>query len=77
MWADRAGQASMSLNGFVYKERRVLIGYLLCLSCVEALRRAAPERQAELHQQIEARLMRAYEQAVDEESASGVAGIVD
>jgi len=70
MWADAEGQTTLSLNGFVYNERRVLIGYLLCWGCVEALRRASPQRYAALHQQIEARLMRAYEQTIDGASAS-------
>lgn len=70
VWTDRSGQPNLSLNGFMYTERRVLIGYLLCRSCVEALVRAGPQRYAELHRQIEACLIGAYEQAAKAGSVS-------
>jgi hypothetical protein len=70
LWVERDGQTSLSLNGFVYTEQRVLIGYLLCASCVETLRRVEPQRYAKMHEQIEGRLMQAYHEACDTASVS-------
>jgi len=57
------GQDALSLNAFIYRERGVLIGYLLCGRCARKLFRDAkrnPNRQTSLHAAIEANLIKAY-----------------
>jgi hypothetical protein len=57
------GQNALSLNTYIYRERGVLIGYLLCKSCAKTIHTAAqknPYRQTPLHTQIEQFLSAAY-----------------
>jgi len=57
------GQDALSLNVFVYRERRVLIGYFLCRECTEKIFEAAernPGKQTPLHTTIEMNLIKAY-----------------
>lgn len=57
------GKDSLSLNAFIYRERGVLIGYLLCGRCAKKIFRAAkknPYQQIPLHDTIEANLVQAY-----------------
>lgn len=58
------GHYLVSLNGFLYNEQQVLIGYLLCPVCALDLVESSEQRKARLHQQIEARLMAAYHQQI-------------
>ncbi len=58
------GRDSLSLNAFIYRERGVLIGYLLCSRCAKKIFRAAkqnPYQQIALHATIEANLIKAYQ----------------
>jgi len=57
------GKDTLSLNAYIYRERGVLIGYLLCKTCVKTIHAAAqknPYRQTPLHTQIEQFLNAAY-----------------
>jgi hypothetical protein len=57
------GQYMASLNGFVYNEQRVLIGYLLCQVCALALLETSEQRKVLMHQRIERCLMAAYQRS--------------
>ena len=56
----------VSLNGFMYRARGVLIGYIMCMKCATAVMVACQEKEAQLtgttplHQAIEQNLIRAY-----------------
>jgi hypothetical protein len=57
------GKDAVSLNAYIYRERGVLIGYLLCKTCAKTIHTAAqknPYRQIPLHTQIEQFLTAAY-----------------
>jgi len=57
------GKEALSLNAYIYRERGVLIGYLLCKNCAKAIHTAAqknPYRQIPLHSLIEQFLSAAY-----------------
>jgi hypothetical protein len=57
------GKDALSLNAYIYRERGVLIGYLLCKTCARAIHTAAqktPYRQTPLHTQIEQFLNAVY-----------------
>lgn len=59
------GEDALSLNAFIYRERGVLIGYLLCGDCAGKIMRAAkknPYKQIALHATIEKNLVEAYKQ---------------
>ncbi len=59
------GEDALSLNAFIYRERGVLIGYLLCGRCAAAIFKAAqknPYTQTPLHTTIEQNLIKAYRQ---------------
>jgi len=57
----------VSLNGFMYRARGVLIGYVLCMPCATAVMAACQEKTARLtgttslHQKIEQNLILAYQ----------------
>lgn len=58
------GREAISLNTFIYRRRRVLIGYFLCGRCAGVVFMAAQKRpnvQTPLHLAIEERLIQAYE----------------
>ena len=58
------GQEALSLNAFIYRERGVLIGYLLCGSCATTIHQSAqknPYTQTPLHAGIERNLIKAYQ----------------
>lgn len=63
---DERKVSAVSLNGFMYRARGVLIGYVLCMDCARAVMAACQEKQAQLtgtttlHQTIEQNLIRAY-----------------
>ena len=58
------GEEAISLNGFIYRKRGVLIGYVLCSRCATQIFEAAkrnPGRQTARHATIEANLSKAYD----------------
>ena len=58
------GEETLSLNGFIYRKRGVLIGYVLCSRCATQIFEAAkrnPGRQTARHATIEANLSKAYD----------------
>lgn len=54
------GQDALALNSFIYRERGVLIGYLLCSQCAKGIYEATPRSDDALHQNIERNLIAAY-----------------
>ena len=57
------GENAMSINGFIYRQRGVLIAYLLCSRCAQQVMRDAkksPGVETALHDTIEQNLIRAY-----------------
>lgn len=57
------GKEALSLNAFIYRERGVLIGYLLCGRCAEKIFRDAqinPYRETAIHAAIESNLIKGY-----------------
>jgi hypothetical protein len=57
------GEDVLSLNAFIYRERGVLIGYLLCSRCAKQVFRdnkRNPGQETSLHNTIEANLVIAY-----------------
>ena len=57
------GEDSLAINGFMYRERGVLIGYFLCQTCVVYIFDEAqkhPYKQTPLHAKIENNLQDAY-----------------
>jgi len=57
------GEQALSMNAFMYRERGVLIGYLLCSVCANQIFKAAkknPYQQIPLHDDIERNLIAAY-----------------
>ena len=58
------GQAALSINAFIYRERGVLIGYFLCATCAKQIFKDAqkhPYQQTAVHTAIETNLMAAYD----------------
>ena len=57
------GANAMSINGFMYRPRGVLIGYLLCGRCAKQIFREAkknPGVETDLHATVEQTLTQAY-----------------
>jgi hypothetical protein len=57
------GGDAISLNAFIYRERGILIGYVLCSRCAKKIFQAAkvnPYKQIPLHTEIETNLVQAY-----------------
>jgi hypothetical protein len=54
------GKEGIAINSFIYRERGVLIGYLLCGQCAKGIYEATPRSDDELHQNIERTLIAAY-----------------
>jgi hypothetical protein len=54
------GKEGLAINSFIYRERGVLIGYLLCSQCAKGIYEATPRPDDELHQSIERNLIAAY-----------------
>ncbi|MEZ4591749.1 MAG: hypothetical protein R3D55_11510 [Chloroflexota bacterium] len=58
------GKEALSVNGFIYRKRGTLIGYLLCNRCASEIHRSAQKRpgvQIGRHDIIEKTLAAAYE----------------
>jgi hypothetical protein len=61
------GKDALSLNAFIYRERGVLIGYLLCGRCAGKIMRDAeknPYKETALHAKIEKNLIEAYKRYI-------------
>ena len=54
------GKEGLAINSFIYRERGVLIGYLLCSQCAKGIYEGTPRPGDELHQNIERNLIAAY-----------------
>jgi hypothetical protein len=57
------GKEALSINGFMYRERGILIGYFLCEVCTLFIHEQAqkhPYQETPLHAKIEANLKDAY-----------------
>jgi len=57
------GKDALSLNAFIYRERGILIGYVLCSRCAKQIFQADkvnPGKQLPLHKTIETNLIKAY-----------------
>ncbi len=57
------GKDALSMNAFIYRQRGVLIGYLLCETCAKRIFRDAqqhPYTQTAVHAEIERNLISAY-----------------
>ena len=57
------GENAVSINGFIYRARGVLIGYFLCETCAKFIFRESekhPYKQTSLHTEIEMNLINAY-----------------
>lgn len=57
------GKDALSINGFMYRQRGVLIGYFLCDTCANFIFKESekhPYQQTSLHTEIEMNLINAY-----------------
>lgn len=58
------GKEALSINGFMYRERGILIGYFLCEICtlfIHEQARKHPYQETPLHTKIEMNLKEAYQ----------------
>jgi len=58
------GKDALPINGFIYRERGVLIGYFLCETCAKYIFKEAqknPYKQTAIHADIEQNLITAYQ----------------
>lgn len=58
------GEKALSINGFMYRERGILIGYFLCEICTMFIHENAnkhPHQETHLHTKIETNLKEAYQ----------------
>lgn len=58
------GKEALSINGFMYRERGILIGYFLCEICTLFIHEHAqkhPYQETPLHTKIETNLKEAYQ----------------
>jgi len=61
------GKEALSLNAFIYRERGVLIGYLLCGRCAGKIMKDAeknPYQETALHAKIEKNLIESYKKYI-------------
>jgi len=54
------GQKALSINAFMYRERGVMIGYLLCGHCGQQIMEQSKNGPTSLHEAIEKNLTAAY-----------------
>jgi len=54
------GKEALSINGFMYRERGVLIAYFLCGKCAGKLVAEKPTKPTSMHKAIEDNLVSAY-----------------
>ncbi len=55
------GVRSISINGFMYREKGVLIGYFLCGECAKKIHALTVYKKSPLHVAIEENLVKAYD----------------
>lgn len=53
-------QKALSINGFMFRERGVLIAYILCGECANKIMAQRPTKPTSMHQAIEDNLVTAY-----------------
>lgn len=63
---DYKGERALSLSVFIYRERGVLIGYMLCPVCGQEVMRTSSKWQAKMHEDIERNLIAAYKRYLAE-----------
>lgn len=51
---------AVSINAFIYRERDVLIAYLLCGECANTIMKLSPKEPTNMHKAIEINLASAY-----------------
>lgn len=54
------GKKALSINAFMYRERGVLIAYLLCGQCAQEILGQSPKEPTSMHKTIENNLVSAY-----------------
>ena len=54
------GKKALSINAFMYRERGVLIAYLLCGKCAQEILAQSPMQPTSKHKAIENNLVSAY-----------------
>lgn len=54
------GKKALSVNAFMYRERGVLIAYLLCGQCAESIMAQSKNGPTSMHTSIEKNLINAY-----------------
>jgi hypothetical protein len=54
------GKKALSINAFMYRERGVLIAYLLCGQCAQEILAQSPKEPTSRHKAIENNLVSAY-----------------
>ena len=54
------GKKALSINAFMYREKGVLIAYLLCGKCAETLMAQSPKEPTPMHKTIEENLISGY-----------------
>jgi hypothetical protein len=54
------GKDALSVNGFMYRDRGVLIGYLLCGLCAQDIFETSRKSKTRMHDDIEKNLISAY-----------------
>lgn len=53
-------QKAVSINAFMYRERGVMIAYLLCGQCAEQIMETSPTEPTSMHKAIEINLVNRY-----------------
>ena len=59
------GEQALSINGFMHREKGVLIGYLLCGKCATEIMAKSKFGPTPLHADIERNLKNAYQQYIN------------
>jgi hypothetical protein len=59
------GERMASVNGFMYREKAVLIGYFLCGDCAKKIMALKVYRKTPLHEAIESHLIQAYQRYLE------------
>ena len=59
------GEPTLSINGFMYRAKGVLIAYPLCSECASVVMAATPMVPTPRHQTIERNLINAYHRYLD------------
>lgn len=54
------GKEAICINGFMYRDKGVLISYMLCRDCAKIVLKATPDKPSPVHTTIETTLKAAY-----------------